>query len=396
MKVLKATEIKATKVTAADVDDEKDLLKMIRDRRTTKTTLVSKLESQIKAKKKLLSRNMECEKRLAELEQSEKRMSAELNRTIEENKVLETSAESNATVVSRLRETTECPVCLELPRSTPIYVCTNGHIVCNRCVEEICPKCRVPMAEGGHLNTSLVAASFIANVHHKCSYADCSEKFPLQDLATHEDSCPQRIVHCPESGCSLQLPLAKLLEHLNQSPLPNTLIAMGQKKGMTFRHKPTSKSPGLALVHVQDLGSDAKSFVVVNTKPADQMLCFFLVMLGTKEESADYLYDLAVQEYRQPLPFLGSTANDRGNLLVFTANGLKPRSIDDKDDENNCGVILSEECFENLLRSGTRDNPNKTSRRFQVVVRIKRKSLYCEEVSSGTGEGVTAMEVSGS
>ena len=61
------------------------------------------------------------------------------------------------------------------------------------------------MAEGGHLNTSLIAASFIANVHHKCSYADCSEKFPLQDLSTHEDPCP-------ESGCSLQLPLAKLLE----------------------------------------------------------------------------------------------------------------------------------------------------------------------------------------
>ena len=160
MKVLKATDIKATKVTAADVDDEKDLLKLIRDRRTTKTTLVSKLESQIKAKKKLLSRNMECEKRLAELELSEERMSAELNRTIEENKVLETSAESNATVVSRLRETTECPVCLELPRSTPIYVCTNGHIVCNRydylffvlCVNQAIQVCRgdLPQMQGSH------------------------------------------------------------------------------------------------------------------------------------------------------------------------------------------------------------------------------------------------------
>ena len=70
---------------------------------------------------------MECEKRLAELEHSEG-----LNRTIEEYKVWETSAESNAMVVSRLRETTECPVSLELPRSTPIYVCTNGLIVCIR------------------------------------------------------------------------------------------------------------------------------------------------------------------------------------------------------------------------------------------------------------------------
>merc|ERR1739838_120070 len=282
------------KVKAADVDEEKDLLEMIRDRRTTKTTLVSKLESQIKAKKKLLSRNMECEKRLAELELSGERISSELNRTIEENKVLETSAESNATVVSRLRETTECAVCLELPRSTPIYVCTNGHIVCNRCVEEICPKCRVPMAEGGHLNTSLVAASFIENVHHKCSYADCSEKFPLQDLSTHEVSCPQRIVFCPEPGCRLQLPLANLLEHLKKPALPSTLIDVGQKKAMTFRLKPTSKSAGLGMVNVQDLGNSTKSFVVVKTKSADHMICFFLVMLGTREDSGRYLYDLSV------------------------------------------------------------------------------------------------------
>ena len=65
-------------------------------------------------------------------EQSEERKSAELSRTYAEFKNLEMSAESNATVVSKLWETTECPVCLELPRSTPIYVCTNGHIVCNR------------------------------------------------------------------------------------------------------------------------------------------------------------------------------------------------------------------------------------------------------------------------
>ena len=239
-------------------------------------------------------------------------------------------------------------------------------IVLSRCVEEICPKCRVPMAEGGHLNTSLVAASFIANVHHKCSYADCSEKFPLQDLSTHEVSCPQRIVFCPEPGCSLQLPLAKLLEHLKKPALPSTLIAVGQKKAMTFRLKPTSKSAGLGMVDVQVLGNATKSFVVVKTKSADHMICFFLVMLGTREESGRYLYDLSVQEYKQPV--LGRVRTGRGDLEAFTATSLKPRSIDDKDDDNSYGVNLNEETFERLLRSGTRENPNKTSRRFQVFI----------------------------
>ncbi len=38
----------------------------------------------------------------------------------------------------------ECPVCLESPRSPPIYNCENGHIICVVCVRKVgrCPVCR--------------------------------------------------------------------------------------------------------------------------------------------------------------------------------------------------------------------------------------------------------------
>ena len=43
-------------------------------------------------------------------------------------------------------EMLECPVCLDYPRSRPIYTCDKGHIVCPTCREglkaEMCPTCR--------------------------------------------------------------------------------------------------------------------------------------------------------------------------------------------------------------------------------------------------------------
>ena len=42
-----------------------------------------------------------------------------------------------------------CPVCLMLPRSSPVPQCPAGHIVCGTCFAEldpvICPTCRTPM-----------------------------------------------------------------------------------------------------------------------------------------------------------------------------------------------------------------------------------------------------------
>ena len=35
--------------------------------------------------------------------------------------------------VGTLRKRVECPVCLEIPRSGPVFVCKNGHFVCQKC-----------------------------------------------------------------------------------------------------------------------------------------------------------------------------------------------------------------------------------------------------------------------
>jgi len=49
-------------------------------------------------------------------------------------------------VTEKLTDLLECPVCLDIPRSAPIFSCRNGHLICAKCQPklECCPICRSP------------------------------------------------------------------------------------------------------------------------------------------------------------------------------------------------------------------------------------------------------------
>ncbi len=48
--------------------------------------------------------------------------------------------------VTKLADLMECPVCLDFPRSAPIFSCRNGHLICAKCQPKLdcCPICRSP------------------------------------------------------------------------------------------------------------------------------------------------------------------------------------------------------------------------------------------------------------
>jgi len=114
--------------------------------------------------------------------------------------------------LEKLKENVECPVCMEIPRAGPMFVCPNGHFVCKKCKTGSCPTCRVAMGAG----KSLLAITVIENIDHKCKFVECEELFALDKLAAHEKICEHRIVRCPHSLCTVEVALSKLLEHLGE------------------------------------------------------------------------------------------------------------------------------------------------------------------------------------
>ena len=43
-----------------------------------------------------------------------------------------------------IRDLLECPVCMDIIKSVPVYQCANGHVICTGCIEKLnnCPICR--------------------------------------------------------------------------------------------------------------------------------------------------------------------------------------------------------------------------------------------------------------
>ena len=52
--------------------------------------------------------------------------------------------QTSSDIEEYLRELLECPVCMETIKSVPVYQCSNGHVICNGCIEKLnnCPICR--------------------------------------------------------------------------------------------------------------------------------------------------------------------------------------------------------------------------------------------------------------
>jgi len=86
----------------------------------------------------------------------------------------------------------ECPVCILPPRSSPIYQCPTGHIVCSECQPSLsrCPICNIKYRK--ILTRDFFAEKLLELLDRKCRYEifGCDFYTKLSsDLVDHETSC---------------------------------------------------------------------------------------------------------------------------------------------------------------------------------------------------------------
>jgi len=154
-------------------------------------------------------------------------------------------------------EMLECPICLDYPRSRPIYTCDNGHIVCSTCragltskpcIEcmkscktcskskekpsalckgsckeclGICPTCRDHKLKPD-IFVGRLADKLLKEVMANCRFAahGCVKQEKLGIIANHEERCQYREVHCPakhRGACQWMGSLAKMIVHVKDA-----------------------------------------------------------------------------------------------------------------------------------------------------------------------------------
>jgi len=101
----------------------------------------------------------------------------------------------------------ECPICLEIPKSKPIYQCDNGHLICKTCRQKVtvCPQCRKPLGE----NRSLIAEKLLEKCAVPCPFAKhgCELRLLAVRIAEHVQVCVFREVLCPVFSCTGNVPI---------------------------------------------------------------------------------------------------------------------------------------------------------------------------------------------
>jgi len=169
-----------------------------------------------------------CQENTEVFENVEKALKLEIDNGKKEMKKV---VKSYNNFLVKIKEHLECPVCLEIPRSGPVFVCPNGHFVCKKCKRGLCPTCRADMGDG----KSLLAVAVIENIEHKCKFVECEALFAKDKLDAHEKICKHRIVKCPHSKCEVEIALSKLVEHLGEKTCASrskpTVIDTSSKTG---------------------------------------------------------------------------------------------------------------------------------------------------------------------
>jgi len=196
-------------------------------------------------------------------------------------------------LMQKLKEKLECPVCLDIPRSAPVYVCPNGHFVCQNCRRDTCPSCRIVMGVG----TSLLAASILENIEHMCKFVDCNKVIAREALEEHEAVCVHRPVSCPHITCEVSLSLVKLVDHFQSSPCcmdtedpPPTpdvwhiKVYTGFDENVKDQHWP-----------IQLLSYCGEHFAVFPLK-SEGLVYFMIVMLASSSKCSEFTFEMIVHD----------------------------------------------------------------------------------------------------
>ncbi|XP_059080415.1 E3 ubiquitin-protein ligase siah2-like [Tigriopus californicus] len=167
--------------------------------------------------------------------------------------------------VESLKEYFECPICLNVPRGSPIFQCGTGHLICAECRPKIkdCPICRAHLSRNSRL---LFAERLLEEcVPVPCEFADlgcpmelvsnqlkrheaqcsyrpnlcknhvrgCSSRLSLDEMNKHLDCCSFRLIDCPMSLCQEKVVARLLPHHLELKHLSRTLTGGFEKKIFT-------------------------------------------------------------------------------------------------------------------------------------------------------------------
>ena len=228
-----------------------------------------------------------------------------------------------------LKKSLECPVCIALPESAPIYQCENGHIICKTCRQslETCPVCRIPLGN----DRNLTAESFLEAFLEPCPFVEngCKVKLLPDNQEEHRKSCDFRPVFCPVKKCPQKICFHQVINHLESKHGEYIHVSGKYSKLLT-----------LETDSVNCYSHNNNIFLIMKTITTNGNWHFWVYGLGTPEEMAKFSYEINLY-------------NHDGSSKISTQEKVVSldKSLEDVVCDKN-GLVLTEDAMTKLKSSG--------------------------------------------
>ena len=224
--------------------------------------------------------------------------------------------------MNKLEEILSCPVCLVIPRDTPIYQCNNGHLICKHCYKKVenttdaCPVCKKALPRDRIRN--ITAEQVIDNnpgFNFACDFSvhGCEFKGRKNNLKQHELRCNFRNVPCPNftlshrKKCKGVIPLNELLNHLAQTKggkLHASKLNTEEKKFIIWKDWDTDS------VYDPDVYNIDGNYFILNTMIRDGLFYAWVQVAADIDISNNYKVVMRISKYNY-----GTTLTECGKVF---------------------------------------------------------------------------------
>jgi len=193
-----------------------------------------------------------------------------------------------------LKDVLECPVCLRIPRSAPIFQCERGHVVCSECHPKLvtCPVCRLPLGK----TRSLISEKVLARLPSQCRFNEhgCTVELMKSELEVHEKECLYRLVRCVDLACHNKVPFIGLLDHMTKGHECEDFV---NADGSVYRSHFIVNEEDFSreIMWISDhLTLDSRHFFRECCRDANGLWYIWVYLLGTQKEADNYIYTIKI------------------------------------------------------------------------------------------------------
>ena len=265
-------------------------------------------------------------------------------------------------LVGKLRDRVECPVCMEVPKTAPIYVCSNGHVVCVSCVRNTCPVCRTRMVR----KNNILALTVVKNIEHQCK--DCYQDLDFESLIQHQKECEHRLVKCPDLYCDNMISLSSVKDHVVNGCVGKATIHENIMP-CNFYYSMDSPIPvGMEFTcNLKGVYFEEKMFLLKITRrqlDGRNIWVFYVQMNGNAEATSNFGATILV--------FQPKDSSGEGKHFYFFSGDICPIDISSVEDAEDQGYCLT--VWDSLMSKLLVEEDGVT--RFGVRINIVQRSNY--------------------